>query len=52
MNGLNPHAYLAGILDVMARGHSNQRLADLTPWAWADAHSDQVRSDYGANFTA
>jgi hypothetical protein len=52
MNGLNPHAYLAGILDAMARGHSNQRLADLTPWAWAAAHRDQVNSDYGVNFAA
>lgn len=52
MNGLNPHAYLAGILNAMARGHSNQRLADLTPWAWAAAHRGQVKSDYGVNFTA
>lgn len=52
LNGLNPHAYLAGILDVLARGHSNSRLADLTPWAWARTHRDEVRSDYGANFIA
>lgn len=52
LNRLNPHAYLAGILDALARGHSNLRLADLTPWAWARSHSGETRSDYGANFIA
>lgn len=52
LNGLNPHAYLAGVLDVLARGHSNSRLADLTPWAWARTHRTEVRSDYGVNFVA
>ena len=52
LNGLNPHAYLAGVLDALARGHSNLRLADLTPWAWARSHRGEVRSEYGANFSA
>jgi transposase len=52
LNGLNPHAYLAGILDALSRGHSSQRLAELTPWAWAAAHRGEVKSTYGANFIA
>jgi transposase len=52
LNGLNPHAYLAGILDALARGHSSQRLADLTPWAWARARRGEVQSAHGANFIA
>lgn len=52
LNGLNPHAYLAGILDALSCGHSNQRLAELTPWAWFAAHRGEVRSAYGANFIA
>jgi transposase len=52
LNGLNPHAYLAGILDALARGHSNQKLAELTPWAWAKAHRSEVTSAHGANFIA
>jgi transposase len=52
LNGLNPHAYLAGILDALSRGHSNLRLAELTPWAWAAAHRGEARSTYGANFIA
>lgn len=52
LNRLNRHAYLAGILDALARGHSNQRLAELTPWAWARAHRGEVRSAHDANFIA
>jgi hypothetical protein len=52
LNGLNPHAYLAGILDAMARGHSNQKIAELTPWAWAAAHRSKITSAHGANFIA
>ena len=52
LNGLNPHAYIAGVLDALARGHSNLRLADLTPWAWARSHRGEARSDHGANFIA
>jgi transposase len=52
LNGLNPHAYLAGILDALARGHSSQRIADLTPWAWAQARRGEVQSVHGANFIA
>ena len=52
MNDLNPHAYLAGILNAMVRGHSSQRIAELTPWAWARAHRGDAKSSYGVNFAA
>jgi transposase len=32
LNGLNPEAYLATVLDQMARGYPNSRLAELLPW--------------------
>jgi transposase len=32
LNGLDPEAYLAQVLDRMARGHSATRLVDLLPW--------------------
>ena len=32
LNGLNPEAYLATVLDRMAHGHANSRLAELLPW--------------------
>jgi transposase len=32
LNGLNPEAYLATVLDRMARGHPMSRLAELLPW--------------------
>ena len=35
LNGLNPHAYLADVIDRMAKGWPRSRLADLMPWAWA-----------------
>ena len=35
LNGLNPHAYLADIIDRMASGWPRSRLAELLPWTWA-----------------
>jgi transposase len=32
LNGLDPEAYLATVLDRLAHGHLNTRLADLLPW--------------------
>ena len=34
LNRLNPHAYLAGIIDKMAKGWPRSRLAELLPWNW------------------
>ena len=34
LSGLNPHAYLAGIIDKMAKGWPRSRLAELMPWNW------------------
>jgi transposase len=32
LNGLDPEAYLASILDLLARGHPISRLDELLPW--------------------
>jgi transposase len=34
LNGLDPEAYLADVLDRMAKGHPINRLAELLPWNW------------------
>ena len=35
LNGLDPEAYLADVIDRMAKGHSINRLAELLPWSWS-----------------
>ena len=35
MNGLNPQAYLADVIDRMAKGWPHSRLAELLPWNWS-----------------
>lgn len=35
LNGLDPEAYLANIIDRMAKGHSANRLKELLPWNWS-----------------
>jgi transposase len=32
LNGLNPEAYIAAVLDRLARGHTIARLGELLPW--------------------
>ena len=34
LNGLNPDASLADIIDRMAKGHPINRLSELLPWHW------------------
>ncbi len=34
LNGLNPEAYLADVIDRMAKGHPINRLSELLPWNW------------------
>lgn len=34
LGGLDPEAYLADIIDRMAKGHPINRLAELLPWSW------------------
>jgi transposase len=34
LNGLDPEAYLAEIIDRMAKGHPINRLAEFLPWNW------------------
>lgn len=36
LNGLNPEAYLAHVIDRLAKGHLASRLADLLPWNCKD----------------
>lgn len=35
LNGLDPEAYLADVIDRMARGHAINRLDQLLPWNWS-----------------
>ena len=35
LNGLDPEAYLANIIDRMAKGHPANRLTELLPWNWS-----------------
>ena len=34
LNGLDPQAWLADVIDRMASGHPSSRLAELLPWNW------------------
>jgi transposase len=34
LNGLDPEAYLADIIDRLAKGHPVNRLSELLPWNW------------------
>jgi len=34
LNGIDPEAYLADVIDRMASGHPINRLAELLPWNW------------------
>ncbi len=34
LNGLDPEAYLADVIDRMAKGHPINRLSELFPWNW------------------
>jgi transposase len=34
LNGLDPEAYLAEVIDRLARGHPINRLAELLHWNW------------------
>ena len=37
LNGLDPSAYLADVIDKMAKGWPRSRLAELLPWQWKAA---------------
>ena len=34
LNSLDPEAYLAEVIDRMAKGHPINQVADLLPWKW------------------
>jgi hypothetical protein len=39
LNGLDPEAYLADVIDRMAKGHPINRLSELLPWNWTKAET-------------
>ena len=39
LSGLDPNAYLADVIDKMAKGWPRSRLADLLPWQWKAARA-------------
>jgi transposase len=40
LNRLNPEAYLADVIDRMAKGHPINRLSELLPWNWKQQETD------------
>jgi hypothetical protein len=40
LNRLNPEAYLADVIDRMAKGHPINRLRELLPWNWKQRETD------------
>ncbi len=45
LNEIDPEAYMADVIDRMAKGHPINRLAELLPWNWkavrAVSHQEQ-----------
>jgi transposase len=39
LNGLDPEAYLADVIDRMAKGHPINRLSELLPWNWTKSEN-------------
>jgi hypothetical protein len=48
--GLNPQAYLADIIDRMAKGHPSTHLEDLLPWRWREARLEDPQTKFGVPF--
>ena len=42
LSGLDPNAYLADVIDKMAKGWPRSRLAELLPWQWKAARAAQA----------
>jgi transposase len=42
MNGVEPYAYLADVLQRMVDGHTINRLDELLPWAWKDENHVKI----------
>ena len=38
LHGVNPETYLTDLLTKLVNGWPNNRLAELTPWAWTADH--------------
>ena len=39
LNDLDPEAYMADVIDRLAKGHPINRLAELLPWNWKAARN-------------
>jgi hypothetical protein len=39
LNGLDPEAYLADVIDRMAKEHPINRLSELLPWNWTKSEN-------------
>ena len=48
LNGLDPNAYLADVIDKMAKGWPRNRLADLLPWQWKGARANAAEASAAA----
>lgn len=44
LHGINPQTYLADVLNRLVNLWPNDRLDELTPWAWAAAHQQLQRA--------
>ena len=52
LNGLDPHAYLADVIDRLAKGWPRSRLADLMPWAWTKTRDAEAAAAAAASGVA
>ena len=44
LNGLDPNAYLADVIDKLAKGWPRSRLAEVLPWQWKAARAKAAES--------
>jgi transposase len=48
LNGLDPQAYMADVINRMAKGHLVNRLAELLPWNWKATQSAKQPQQHAA----
>jgi transposase len=48
LNEIDPEAYMADVIDRMAKGHPINRLAELLPWNWKAARAASQRERHAA----
>ena len=47
LNDLDPEAYMADVIDRLAKGHPINRLAELLPWTWKAARNAEPKQRAG-----